>query len=79
MSTRPSRKLWVAIVGFIAPLLYARGASEEMVIQVAALIMSGASVIAYIFGQAWCDAKKEEYAYGVLCEEESIEWDEQSS
>ena len=68
-----SRKLWAAIVGFITPLIIARGGSAELVIEVAALIMSGASLIAYIICQGIVDAKKEEYGtYEALLREEYV-------
>ena len=36
-----SRKFWVALTGFIAPLLIMLGIPESQVAQVVALIMSG--------------------------------------
>ena len=68
-----SRKLWAAIVGFITPLIIARGGSAELVMEVAALIMSGASLIAYIFCQGMVDAKKEEYGAAYAFELEEVE------
>lgn len=53
-----SRKLWVAICGFITLLLTAKGLPEESVAQYVALIMAGASISAYIFGEAWIDSKE---------------------
>ena len=51
-----SRKLWVAITGFVTGLLIFRGHSENEAAQIGALIMSGASVVAYIFGEGLIDA-----------------------
>lgn len=51
-----SRKFWMAVCGFIGPLLAAFGMSEEMSTQVVALIMAGASVVAYIIGEGLADA-----------------------
>ena len=55
-----SRKFWAAIVGFVTPLLLAFGASESVVSQAAAIIMAGASCIAYIIGEGMVDASREE-------------------
>ena len=53
-----SRKFWVAIVGFVTPLLIAFGVSESEATEIAALIMSGASCIAYIMGEGLTDASR---------------------
>ncbi len=54
-----SRKLWAAIASFVAMLLTARGSSADEAAQVTALIMAGATVIAYIVGEGLIDAKRE--------------------
>lgn len=51
-----SRKFWMALAGFISPLMLAFGASEAVAAQVTALIMAGASVVAYIIGEGLVDA-----------------------
>lgn len=51
-----SRKLWVAIVGFITGLMIYRGASEAEAEQIGSLIMMAASVVAYILGEGLADA-----------------------
>lgn len=51
-----SRKLWTAAAGFIAMLIVALGGAEQTATQVTALIMSGASLIAYIIGEGMTDA-----------------------
>ena len=51
-----SRKFWAAVVGFVTGLLIYFGKSEAETAQIAALIMSGASVIAYILGEGLADA-----------------------
>jgi len=58
-----SRKFWAAAVGFIAPLIYVLGGSSDLVSDVTALIMSGASVIAYIIceGAADCARVRKEH------------------
>lgn len=55
-----SRKFWLAIVGFVTPLLLAFGISQELAAQVAGIIMSAASCIAYIVGEGMVDAAREE-------------------
>lgn len=54
-----SRKLWAAIVGFVTGLLIYFGKSAEQADQIAALIMSAASIIAYIVGEGLIDAARE--------------------
>ena len=51
-----SRKFWSAVVGFVVPLLLAFGVSDSTATQIAALIMSGGSIIAYILGEGLVDA-----------------------
>ena len=50
-----SRKLWMAVAGFVSGILIYMGHSEAGASQVAALIMSGASVIAYCVGEGLAD------------------------
>lgn len=51
-----SRKFWAAIAGFVTGLIIAFGGSEATATQVTALIMAGASVVAYILGEGLIDA-----------------------
>ena len=51
-----SRKFWMAVAGFVSGLIIALGKSTETAETVAGLIMAGASVIAYIFGEGLTDA-----------------------
>lgn len=51
-----SRKFWVAVVGFITPIMLAFGVSESVTAQVTAIITSGAAVVAYIIGEGFADA-----------------------
>ena len=50
-----SRKFWLAVAGFVGPLMLAFGASEAVASQVTALIMAGAAVVAYIIGEGLAD------------------------
>lgn len=51
-----SRKLWAAICALATNLIIAFGGSEEVAVQVTAIIMAGATVIAYIIGEGMVDA-----------------------
>lgn len=51
-----SRKLWLAVSEFVSMLIIALGYAENTATQVAALIMGGAGVIAYIVGEGLADA-----------------------
>ena len=51
-----SRKFWMAIVGFVTPLLLAVGVAEADVTQIVAIIMAGADVVAYIIAEGLVDA-----------------------
>ena len=50
-----SRKLWMAVAGFVTGLMVYMGHSEAEASQVAALILSGASIIAYCVGEGLAD------------------------
>ncbi len=51
-----SRKFWAAVVGFVTPLIIMGGGSAEQATQITAIIMAGATVIAYIIGEGLTDA-----------------------
>ena len=51
-----SRKFWAAVVNFITQLMIAFRCTDSEVAQVAAVIMAGAGVIAYIIGEGMADA-----------------------
>lgn len=56
VSKLTSRKLWTAIGSFVSLLIVALGGSEDSAVQMTALIMAGASVIAYIIGEGLVDS-----------------------
>lgn len=59
-----SRKFWLALVGFITPVLVICNVDTETIEMVSLVIMSGASLIAYILAEGFIDAKREEsYKY----------------
>ena len=51
-----SRKFWAAVCGFVGGILIAMKMDETTVTQITGIIMAGASVLAYILGEAWTDA-----------------------
>lgn len=51
-----SRKLWTAVASFVSMMIVATGGAESTATQVTALIMAGASVVAYIIGEGLTDA-----------------------
>ena len=51
-----SRKLWVALAGFVTGIIIACGGSAASAETIGGLIMSGASVIAYIIAEGLTDA-----------------------
>ena len=53
-----SRKFWVALIGFVTPLIIAFGVSEAQAAQIAGIITSGASVVAYIIGEGLVDSRQ---------------------
>ena len=51
-----SRKFWLAVVGFVTPLLLAFGVTESVTAQVTAIIMAGADVLGYLLAEGLTDA-----------------------
>ena len=51
-----SRKLWKAVGSFVSMMILATGGTENTATQVAAIIMAGASVVAYIIGEGLTDS-----------------------
>ncbi len=51
-----SRKLWIAVIGVIVGLAAALGIEENDWAQIAGMVTSAASVVAYIMGEAKIDA-----------------------
>ena len=55
-----SRKFWLAIAAFVTELIVAFRGDAELAETVAAVIMAGATVIAYIVGEGLIDAANTE-------------------
>ena len=51
-----SRKFWAAVCEFVAMLIIAFGGTQETAVQVTAIVMAGASVLAYIIAEGLVDA-----------------------
>ena len=51
-----SRKFWLAVTGFVTELIVAFRGNAELAETIAAVIMAGATVIAYIVGEGLTDA-----------------------
>lgn len=51
-----SRKLWVAVAGFVAGLIVALDGDADTAETVSALILQGASVLGYLLAEGLADA-----------------------
>lgn len=51
-----SRKLWVAVAGFVAGLIVLNNGSQETADKISGAILSGAAVVGYIVGEGMTDA-----------------------
>ena len=55
-----SRKLWVAVAGFVAGLIVAFGGSDQTAETVSGCILSGAAVGGYVIGEGLADGANKE-------------------
>lgn len=55
-----SRKLWVAVAGFVSGLIVAAGGSEGTAATVSGCILQGAAVIGYLLAEGLADAANKE-------------------
>lgn len=55
-----SRKLWVAVIGFITALLITFNVPDMTIEKIAGLITAMGGLIAFIFSEAYVDGKREE-------------------
>lgn len=51
-----SRKLWTAVASFVSMMILATGGADNTATQVTAIIMAGATVVAYIIGEGLTDS-----------------------
>ena len=66
-----SRKFWIALTDFVSMMIIALGFAEEIAVQVSAIIMAGAGLVAYIIAEGLVDANNP-----VIEIEEAIEVEE---
>lgn len=52
-----SRKLWIAVAGFVSGLILAFGGAESTAATVSGCILQGASVIGYLLAEGLTDAE----------------------
>ena len=64
-----SRKLWTAAASFVSMMIVATGGTENTAAQVTALIMAGASGVAYIIGEGLTDSANAGIEVGVEIED----------
>lgn len=55
-----SRKFWTAVASAVGSIVVAFGVADSVAVEITALIMAGASVIAYIIGEGLVDAKRKD-------------------
>lgn len=70
-----SRKFWAAVGSFVSMMIVATGGTENQATQVTALIMAGATVLAYIIGEGLVDGANKEIGEGIQLEQE-VEYEE---
>ena len=68
-----SRKFWAAVCNFVGMLVMAFGASAGTAEKITALIMAGATVIAYIIAEGMVDAANADVIQVLPAEEEETE------
>ena len=71
-----SRKFWAAVCEFVAMLVIAFGGTQETAVQITAIIMAGAAVLAYIIAEGLVDAANAEVIQVLPAEEEETETEE---
>lgn len=68
-----SRKFWAAVADFVGMLMIAMGSQESETTKIAALIMAGGGLIAYIVGEGLADAARAKAPQIVLSDDISEE------
>lgn len=51
-----SRKFWMAVTSFVSMMIVACGGTDSQSTQISAIIMAGASVVAYVIAEGLTDA-----------------------
>ena len=65
-----SRKFWMAVVGLVTGIMVVFGTDAETAESISGIIMSAASVVAYIIGEGLADSKHVEQEVVVMSENE---------
>lgn len=68
-----SRKFWTAVASFVSMMIVALGGTENQATQITALIIAGATVLAYIIGEGLVDASNKEIGEGIEVEPIKLE------
>ncbi len=68
-----SRKFWTAVASFVSMMIVALGGTENQATQITALIIAGATVLAYIIGEGLVDASNKEIGEGIEAEPIQLE------
>lgn len=54
-----SRKMWMAIIGFVTAMMMAMNATPDTIEKATAVIMAGGVLVSYILAEGWIDASRE--------------------
>lgn len=73
-----SRKFWVAVCEFVTMLILAFGGTQETAVQITAIIMAGATVLAYIIAEGLVDKANVAVPYVEIAEEEPPDDEEEN-
>lgn len=65
-----SRKFWTAVASFVSMMIIACGGTDNQAAQITALIMAGATVVAYIIGEGLTDSANAGIGEGIEMEQE---------
>lgn len=65
-----SRKFWAAVASFVSMMIMACGGTDNQATQITALIMAGATVVAYIIGEGLTDSANVGIGEGIEMEQE---------
>lgn len=68
-----SRKFWTAVASFVSMMIVALGGTDNQATQITALIIAGATVLAYIIGEGLVDASNKETGEGIEAEPIQLE------
>lgn len=71
-----SRKLWVAVAGFVSGLIVAFGGEKAIAETVSGVILQGAAVLGYLIAEGLADSQHVEPEVIVMSEEEVATLDE---